>query len=822
MPTAPKLNQKERRRFFETLAAATDERAVQEAYEAGFKILFPGAVFIYPCKCDGYLDWDMFLRLLCEYKLDERLNDPPQRAKVLVQVLFYLKLFEENGIELPSVLFVGDRNECFLLHSNAVLPFLDTPDVDWSLPPSSAWQKLPSLLARMTQDCAPNVFVYPVAEGRFELADVVAKLQDLAGNIVRHVRATPANVQRMYDYFCERVLPNAKLSPNDSVGCFFAAILNDTDIYLHPKEPSTLVWRGTSIRINRAGWDAYFAHYDNHYTPRECAAFTAIYDRLLEDEKRRRGGEFYTPTPFVNQAHLMIAEALGDPAWRDHYTVWDCAWGTGNLTRDFPFANLYASTNELAELRLGEAYNPNATKFLFDFLNDPIDGLFQNLPQNLVAALEADKPFLFFINPPYATANNLKHGTHKAGCAITAVNAEMKADGMGAAAQQLFAQFLYRILQIKERFHLTHCHLALFCNPIWLSGAQHRLLRKRFLESFSYDRGILFNAGYFADVAANWGIHFTIWKPGTAAETHTFLHTLIEMDEGRLVPKGRKAIYNLDGEQTGSDWCKEPVARLKAQDAPQLSSACKWKQQGVGRLVPGALGYYVNASNAVYNNATCVCLLSGTSSKGHGISVLPENFLRVTANFTARRLIPQDWANAKDEYGVPDVAHPGYPGFEADSVLFALFETASQQSSLGHVDYAGREWDIPNAWFWLARAEAEEAADAAGLMETWQSAHIAPDPYVATLLPALAPRMSDEGREVLRLARKIALASYAHRAEMNILHPELQLLRWDAGWYQIKPLAQTYLPEDYAAFRAAFRALATRLTPLVHTLGFLR
>ena len=276
MPTAPKLNQKERRRFFETLAAATDERAVQEAYEAGFKILFPGAVFIYPCKCDGYLDWDMFLRLLCEYKLDERLNDPPQRAKVLVQVLFYLKLFEENGIELPSVLFVGDRNECFLLHSNAVLPFLDTPDVDWSLPPSSAWQKLPSLLARMTQDCAPNVFVYPVVEGRFELADVVAKLQDLAGNIVRHVRATPANVQRMYDYFCERVLPNAKLSPNDSVGCFFAAILNDTDTYLHPKEPSTLVWRGTPIRINRAGWDAYFAHYDNSYTPRERAAFTAI------------------------------------------------------------------------------------------------------------------------------------------------------------------------------------------------------------------------------------------------------------------------------------------------------------------------------------------------------------------------------------------------------------------------------------------------------------------------------------------------------------------------------------------------------------------
>ena len=82
--------------------------------------------------------------------------------------------------------------------------------------------------------------------------------------------------------------------------------------------------------------------------------------------------------------------------------------------------------------------------------------------------------------------------------------------------------------------------------------------------------------------------------------------------------------------------------------------------------------------------------------------------------------------------------------------------------------------------------------------------------------------MSPEAREVLRLARRVAKASYAHRAEMDTLRPDLQLLRWDAGWHQLKPLAQAWLPADFAAFQAAFRALAARLRPLVHALSFLR
>ena len=187
--------------------------------------------------------------------------------------------------------------------------------------------------------------------------------------------------------------------------------------------------------------------------------------------------------------------------------------------------------------------------------------------------------------------------------------------------------------------------------------------------------------------------------PTGEVEAHLFPHTLLDVEDGRVVVTGSKTIYNVDAEKTGNDWCKEPVAKLKTEDAPQLTNAIRWDQSGAGRLIPGALGYYVMQGNNVDNNPMGVILFSGTSKNGHGTSVLPENFLRVCAMFTARKLINKNWTNAKDEYCVPDTAHPDYAGFEADSVLFALFHPSGQQSSLGQVDYKGKLWGLKSMPF---------------------------------------------------------------------------------------------------------------------------
>ena len=98
--------------------------------------------------------------------------------------------------------------------------------------------------------------------------------------------------------------------------------------------------------------------------------------------------------------------------WKEQFVVWDNCWGTGNLTRDYHFGELYCSTLFQSELDMGVNYNPEATKFQFDFLNDYIpspDDIVQyqsKIPQGLYEALKQDKPIVFFLNPPYATSRS--------------------------------------------------------------------------------------------------------------------------------------------------------------------------------------------------------------------------------------------------------------------------------------------------------------------------------------------------------------------------------------------------------------------------------
>ena len=133
----------------------------------------------------------------------------------------------------------------------------------------------------------------------------------------------------------------------------------------------------------------------------------------IDDTVRRNNGIFLTPTLFVDYAHKMISEQLGEN-WKDEYVVWDNCCGSKNLTRDYKFKELYCSTLFDSELNIGERYNKEATSFQFDFLNDyiPMPGeLVQSdtkIPEGLLNALKENKKIVFFLNPPYATVTNFQ------------------------------------------------------------------------------------------------------------------------------------------------------------------------------------------------------------------------------------------------------------------------------------------------------------------------------------------------------------------------------------------------------------------------------
>ena len=805
-------------KFFEQIKSAVIEREVEDVYNKGISLYFTEDIK-HPFACDGLIDTKTesgkMLKLIIEYKLDEMLTSKVVRAKVIAQVLFYLKRFENEGIVLPNVCLIGDVNECFCFHTNDILSYLDE-DVDWTLAPSSAGN-CTELVLKIANDENINPYIFDIDEN-FSFKDVADKIKALADNVQRYVRVTEHNISNIFDYFCKKVIKDAKkIQANDLVAIFMGVITDGDEYYQHPTKKNVLVCKGgKQIAIKGDGFQSFFSYFNRNYTPQEKNKFAEISDRLIEDTNRRNKGEFYTPTLFVDHAHKMIAEQFGED-WKEKFVVWDNCAGTKNLTRDYFFKELYCSTLENAELAISERYNREATSFQFDFLNDSLD----KLPQGLKEALEQNKPIIFLINPPYATANNLqKDGTSKEGVAKTMINEQMLADKIGASSQNLYAQFLYRIAKIKEQYNLTNVHIGLFSPTLFLAGGSWKGFRNYFLNQFTFNNAVQFKASHFADVADSWGISFSIWDCGETADKNNFNYKLIDNIDGEIKEVGKKVVYNTDGLKTASDWIKEETKSLKTKDAPQLSSALVCKEKGVGNLADGAFGYYVNVSNNVYKNATDVYFVSSCSSMGHGISVMQQNFDRVVANFASRKLIDCNWVNSKDEYLAPNEGNEHYNEFVNDSIVYSLFHSASNQSSLRQVEYKGKLWDIKNEFFFMSKDEIISLANENGIDFTYNDARVSSERYVHTKLQGI--ELSQEAKAVLDKAIELTKMSFKYRELFNEEHPEYQILNWDCGWYQIKGMLKEYFPNELKEFNELYKALADKMRPMVYKLGFLK
>lgn len=817
-------------KFYDKIKCAQEEREVEDVYNEGINLYFlkDGGTITHPYKCDGMVDKDLFLRLIIEYKYNEDLHNSVSRAKVLTQVVFYLKQFELNGDRLPNVVMVGDINEVFVMHTNPLLKFLDEK-VDWSAAPSGAYERFPDLVRKIANDSEVNPYVYDINE-TFSFKEVSDKILEIATNTIRKIRITEHNISKIFDDFSRRVLKNAeKITPNDLVGIFISAVIDKENCYQHPNNENKLVCHNKQYDINGKYYKTFFSHFEKEYSPEDKNKFTEISDRLIEDTKRRRSGEFYTPTLFTDYAHKMLSEQLGED-WKEKYVVWDCCWGTGNLTRDYRFKELYASTLEQAELDCGQRYNPEATKFVFDFLNDDISNLFgSKLPPKLYEALEQNKPIVFFINPPYATASSNMgkgetQGKGKDACK-TRIYDKMVKYKMQEASKNLFAQFMYRICLIKEHFNLTDIHIGLFCKPIYLSGTTFEQFRKEFLTNFEYKKGILFNASCFADVSDKWGIDFTIWSNGETSNKMDFIHNLVSENDGEIKITGNKIIYNTDGKKTAKDWIKDrlkniPIEKVKK---PTLSTGINVKigNNTNTQIDKNALGCYLNVGNDVYNSALKVAIFtSSDSSNANGISILPENFNEIITIFSARRLVIGNWINDKDTFLIPNTEHEKWQEFKNDSIIYSLFQSASQQSSLRNIEFENQTWDIKNEFFFMSKAEIMKLANENNFDFTYNDAKVSEERFVYKKLQEI--ELSKEAQDVLNKAVELTRKSFKYREMFNQEHPEYQIMNWDCGWYQIKAVLKEYFADDLKEFQNLYKILADKMRPMVYELGFLK
>jgi len=808
-------------KFYEQIKCSVIEREVEDVYNKGINLYFPEVAITHPYACDGFIDTTTnshkVLKLIIEYKLDELLKSATGKAKVLVQVLYYMKRFELDGLILPNVCMVGDINECFVLHTNPLLPYLDE-NVDWTIAPSEAYKYNPELIKKIAENEEINPFVFEVNDN-FSFKEVADKIVNLADNIQRYVRVTEHNIANIFDYFCRNAIKDAKkIQANELVAIFMGVITDKANYYQHPMKKNILVTPNGEIAINGNGFTSFFSYFDRTYTPQEKNKFAEISDRLIEDTKRRNTGEFYTPTLFVDYAHKMLCEKFGED-WKEKYVVWDNCCGTKNLTRDYRFNELYCSTLESAELAISERYNKEGTAFQFDFLNDSLD----KLPEGLKKALEENKPIIFFINPPYATTCNFGNTNKAEEGNDTMINSVMKGNGMKRCSDNLYAQFLYRIMEIKKQYNLTNVHIGLFSPTLFLTGGSFSEFRKCFFDNFTFTNAVQFKASHFADVKDSWGISFSIWESGVTTDKQNFNYNLIDNVDGEIQVVGSKVVYNIDGKKSGTYWVKEEVKKMKTEDAPQMTSGINYKSNKDGcrgNLVKNALGFYYNNSNNVDKNAQNVGIFTSCFSSGTGCSILPINFTRCTALFSARKLIEKNWVNSKDEYLAPNENHPAYKEFENDSIIYSLFHSASNQSSLRDVEYKGKKWDIKNEFFFMGKKEIETLANENGNDDCYADVHTSSERYVYTILNGI--ELSVEAQAVLDKAREIVRNTFKFRSLFNEEHPEYQINNWDCGWYQIKAMAKEYAMPDLKQFGELYKKLADKMRPMVYELGFLK
>ena len=803
-------------KFYEEIKSVLIEREVEDVYNKGINLYFPEIAITHPFACDGFIDTitnsHKILKLIIEYKLDEMLKSATAKAKVLVQVLYYMKKFEQNGMILPNVCMVGDVNECFVLHTNPLLSYLDE-EIDWTIAPSEAHKYNPELVIKIANNEEINPFVFDI-NNNFSFKEVAEKIINLADNIHRYVRVTEHNISNIFDYFTKNVVRDAKkIAPNDIVAIFMGVISDKDNYYKHPTKANILVTPNKEIQINGKGFDSFFSYFDRTYTPQEKNKFAEISDRLVEDTKRRNTGEFYTPTLFVDYAHDMLTKKFGED-WKEKFVVWDNCCGTKNLTRDYHFKELYCSTLENAELEISARYNKEATSFQFDFLNDSLD----KLPEGLRYSFEDNKPIIFLINPPYATAG-VKGEDSKKGVAKTIVNKDMLANNIGACSQNLYAQFLYRITEIKKKYNLTNIHIGLFSPTLFLTGSSWKNFRNYFFKEFAFDNAVQFKASHFADVADSWGISFSVWSCGETIDKNDFNYNLIDNIDGKIEVVGVKDVYNIDGENPASEWvkCKEKKNKV---EFPNMSSGISIKEKDT-KWDENAFGYiYTDGSNNVDKNTMGVSIFSTPFSNAHGFSVSISNFTRCTALFSARKLIEKNWVNSKDEYLAPNENHPTYKEFENDSIIYSLFHSASNQSSLRDVEYKGKKWDIKNEFFFMGKDEIAELANENYLDDCYEDCKKSNERYVYSLLKNI--ELSAEAQAVLDKAKELVVKSFKYRSLFNEEHPEYQITNWDCGWYQIKAVVKEYLPNDYKEFNELYKKLADKMRPMVYEIGFLK
>jgi hypothetical protein len=300
------------------------------------------------------------------------------------------------------------------------------------------------------------------------------------------------------------------------------------------------------------------------------------------------------------------------------------------------------------------------------------------------------------------------------------------------------------------------------------------------------------------------------------------------MKEGKPVLLGFKEFKPVGSQ--ASKWVRVETKGIKTIDVPQTTDGIKIAdglKPPYCSMIPGAMGFFANDSNSPYKNAQSVAIFTLGWTHGHGLSIIPENFMKVCSLFAARKVIKSNWINQKDEYSAPNTEMGGYEQFNNDAAVFSLFNSSSNQSSLRNIQYKGETHQIENQFFFMSIDEMKRLANKSDFREMVSDIkQNGGERYVYKLLEEL--ELSDDARDVLESARDLVRTTMDQRKKFHLLFPKLHLNAWDAGYLQLKKLWQDKTvwnsknAPGFNEFREKYLKFEVRMRQGVYEFGFLQ
>ena len=295
-----------------------------------------------------------------ECKREEDFNIPEQKAEVLVQVVSYLaqiyysnfvtnesrrKLAKEifkinsdilNQIEkMPTTVLVGSKKTCFAVSTEHLQKYY-TRDTDFkSLKPASKFFNTTEgkiiyeqLLSDSMLDTTSPVFN---TSDKYCMADIAELIYRHNKSIKDADDLSARNLYRAFTRFTTRVLtPESaeKLTNRQQAALLAQFIVNRKAIKIERDLDGNLqglIVNGLNVQVDTKEWNTFSWIYNlKEYSSDEQKKITAITDQLISEDDRRRKGDYYTPSIWVEKAHKLMDRNL-EANWRDNYMVWDCA-----------------------------------------------------------------------------------------------------------------------------------------------------------------------------------------------------------------------------------------------------------------------------------------------------------------------------------------------------------------------------------------------------------------------------------------------------------------------------------------------------------------